>query len=61
MEQVNDEQDKEILYEKQLLTPGLPRRRFGYSGSRQCETCSVRCPNGVKVRDRMSFAQEVFA
>jgi len=26
-----------------------------------CETCSVRCPNGVKVRDRMSLAQEMFA
>jgi uncharacterized protein len=27
----------------------------------ECETCSVGCPNGVKVRDRMSFAQELFA
>ena len=26
----------------------------------ECETCSVRCPNGVKVRDRMSFAREMF-
>jgi predicted aldo/keto reductase-like oxidoreductase len=27
----------------------------------ECETCSIRCPNGVKVRDRMSLAREMFA
>jgi predicted aldo/keto reductase-like oxidoreductase len=27
----------------------------------ECETCSVRCPNSVKVRERMSFAQQMFA
>jgi predicted aldo/keto reductase-like oxidoreductase len=26
-----------------------------------CETCSIRCPNGVHVRDRMRLAQEMFA
>jgi aryl-alcohol dehydrogenase-like predicted oxidoreductase len=27
----------------------------------QCPTCSVRCPNGVKVRERLTLAQEMFA
>ena len=26
-----------------------------------CPTCSVRCPNGVKVRERLALAQEMFA
>ena len=27
----------------------------------QCPTCSVRCPNGVRVRERLTLAQEMFA
>jgi hypothetical protein len=27
----------------------------------RCPTCSVRCPNGVKVRERLTLAQEIFA
>jgi len=26
----------------------------------RCPTCSVRCPNGVKVRERLTLAQEIF-
>ncbi len=26
----------------------------------RCPTCSVRCPNGVKVRERLTLAQEMF-
>ena len=26
-----------------------------------CETCAVRCPNGVKVRERLARAQQLFA
>ena len=27
----------------------------------RCPTCSVRCPNGVRVRERLTLAQEMFA
>jgi hypothetical protein len=26
-----------------------------------CESCAVRCPNGVRVRERLGRAQELFA
>lgn len=38
----------------------LPERTRGIR-CRGCSSCSVDCPNGVRVRDRVSRAQELFA